>query len=320
MVKQPLPRLKEKPRRELLAICGGGFAGLFAAEILRRLEVDIGKPLAQVFDLVAGTSVGGLLALGLAHGVPAEDLSDLLAEIGPDLFGYPRLGVLAPRHDRSELVRRVDALFSTSKLSDLKTSVVIPAVDLTAGRSVVFRNAPLDPTRSMLTRDAALATAAARVFLPPHAVDERLFVDGGLAANSPEAIAALDAVRRLGWPDDRTRLLVIGSTHTAARAPGHLIGVQWGASRWLRKQRLLGLAMRAQMTLARDVASALLGATNIDVIDAELTGEEEQVIGLDKATMKAAKTLRTLASTRYATFMAERAIRLDQWKVHQAGP
>lgn len=99
-----------------------------------------------------------------------------------------------------------------------------------------------------------------------------------------------------------------------------LIGVQWGASRWLRRQRLLAVAMRAQMTLARDLAKAILGQTRISTIDAELTSEEERLVGLDKADLRAAKALRTLASERYAEFRARAPNPVDRLMAHGADP
>jgi predicted acylesterase/phospholipase RssA len=173
---------------------------------------------------------------------------------------------------------------------------------------------------AMAVRDAALATTAAPIFLPPHALDKRLYVDGGLAANSPEGIAASHAAHRLGWPRETLHLLVVGATQAPARVPGHLIGAQWGVSRWLSRRRLLAIAMRAQMTLARDLAEAILGQARISIIDAELTGEEEKLVGLDKADLRAAGALRTLASERYAEFRALASNPIDRLMAHGADP
>lgn len=309
-----LPNLKAPVRREVLAICGGGFAGLFAAEVLVRLEAEVGRPLHEVFDLIAGTSVGGLLALGLADGVSAAELSDLLAGVGPELFGYPGLGVTKPKHDPQVLVRALDDLFKARPLSSLKTRVLVPAIDMTQARTIMFRNAKGDPFRSLRIRDAALATSAAPYFLPPHKVGNRLFADGGLAANAPEAVAASEAVHRLGWPEELVHVLVIGSTQAAARVAGYEIDLQWGAAQWFRDQNALALAMRAQMTLARDTANAILGPDRLSVIDVVLSAKEAAAIGLDKATHDAAKSLRTLAENAFDEFVRDHALRLDRLK------
>jgi uncharacterized protein len=62
---------------QILALSGGGYLGLYTAEILTRLERQAGKPLGQCFDLIAGTSIGGILAIGLAMERPAARMRDL---------------------------------------------------------------------------------------------------------------------------------------------------------------------------------------------------------------------------------------------------
>jgi len=214
----------------------------------------------------------------------------------------------------------LDDLFGEATLGQLQTRVMIPAVDMTDGKTVVFGTEMTSHAMKIPLRDVALATAAAPIFLQPHAIEERLYADGGLVANSPEGLAALHAVHRLGWPRDSVHLLVVGSTRASARVPGHLNGVQWGVSRWLSRRRLLTIAMRAQMTLARDLAEAILGQDRISIIDAELTGEEERLVGLDKADLKAAGALRTLASERYAEFRALPSNPVDRLMAHGADP
>jgi predicted acylesterase/phospholipase RssA len=61
-------RIASKPY-QILGLSGGGFRGLYTAKLLEILEVDANKPLSQVFDLIADTSIGGILALGLAMGI-----------------------------------------------------------------------------------------------------------------------------------------------------------------------------------------------------------------------------------------------------------
>jgi hypothetical protein len=83
-----LPREERRSRRErhLLALTGGGYRGLFTAEIIAAAEAESGKPLASRFDMIAGTSIGGILAIALACDVPGRDLSALVREHGPANF------------------------------------------------------------------------------------------------------------------------------------------------------------------------------------------------------------------------------------------
>jgi predicted acylesterase/phospholipase RssA len=315
MDQDELPDLEE-PDRKVLAICGGGYAGLFAAAFLARLEERLGAktPLGKRFDLIAGTSIGGLLALGLAKEKPASELAKLLEDLGPELFGRPKLGLLEPKHDVKPLAKELKELFGDAKLSDLLPHrVLVPAVNLTGAETLVFGNGPNDPTRDTPVREAALATSAAPYFLAPHKADQRLYADGGLAANSPEAIAAIEAVHGRGWPRERVTMLVVGSTQVSARLPGHLINMKWGLGAWAKDKRLLTSMMRAQMSLARQQAVRVLGAKNLVCADVELSAQEQKRVGLDKANKKATEVLQTLAKEEYERFCKENPLLLDRW-------
>jgi uncharacterized protein len=304
---EDLPELGDKPRRRVLAICGGGYAGMFAAEFLSRLEERLGQSAAKTFDLISGTSIGGLLAIGLAYGMPAKNLSLLLQELGPQLFGKPGFGVLRPKHDRSALEAKLMTLFGEKTLATLGTKVLIPAVNLTGGEAIVYRNLTGDPTRGAKIVDVALATSAAPYFLTPHAADHQLYADGGLIANSPEALAVVDALHRHRWGRDRTTLVVVGSTQKSARLPGHLINAPWGAADWLKDQRLLTATMRAQMSLARQMSVSMLGSGRVLAADVELTDKEAKTVALDKANPKATQDLKTLAAGAFDRFLKDHA-------------
>nr|WP_294506436.1 CBASS cGAMP-activated phospholipase [uncultured Rhodopila sp.] len=312
-----LPDLADRQRR-VLAICGGGYAGLFAAEFLARLERRLGqRPLGEVFDLIAGTSIGGLLALGLAKGMRAAELPPLLTELGPVLFSRSAYGLFRAKYDAAPLVDKVADVFGDTTLSSLTRRVLIPAVNMTGGETLVFSNGPNDPTASRPVREAALATSAAPWYLPPHQADRRLYADGGLVANSPEALAAIEAVHGRGWPRDRVKLLVVGSTQVSARLPGHLLGARWGLLDWVRDGRLLTTAMRAQMSLARMQARSVLGSANIIEADVELNAAEQKRVALNKAAPGATHVLETLAKETFERFCADHPLLVAEWS---AGP
>jgi len=83
-----LPREQRRGRhdRHLLALTGGSYRGLFTAEVLATFEAEGGASLATRFDMIAGTSIGGILAIGLACGVSGADLAALIREHGPAIF------------------------------------------------------------------------------------------------------------------------------------------------------------------------------------------------------------------------------------------
>ncbi len=308
-----LPDLTVKDRK-VLAICGGGYAGLFAAEFLSRLEARLGgERLGDCFDLISGTSIGGLMALLLAKGCKAASLSELLTDLGPELFGHPQLGLLAPKYDVRPLADKLANLFASARLADLPRNVLVPAINLTGGETLVFGNGRNDPTRLLPVSEAALATSAAQWYLPPHRADHRLYADGALVANSPEAIVAVDAVHGRGWARERVTMMVVGSTQVTARLPGHLLNTRWGLGAWMKDQRLLTTAMRAQMSLARQIAVRILGAENVVSVDVELSTQEQKRVALDKATPEATQILMTLAKEAFERFCADHPLLLSQW-------
>jgi patatin-like phospholipase/acyl hydrolase len=208
------------------------------------------------------------------------------------------------------LKTKLAEVFGKDTLAALRTQVLIPAVSLTAGETLLFRNAADDPTRTRLAVDVAMATSAAPVFLPPHAADERLYADGGLVANSPESVAAADALSRRRWTRGRTSMLVVGSTRKDARVAGHQMAGRWGLSDW--GLQLLDSTMASQMSLARQMAQHILGADNHFVVEALLSPADEKVVDLDKATPKATQALKTLAAEAYTRFERDEAALLEQ--------
>ena len=78
---------QQGPKRRILSIDGGGILGTFPAAFLAELEKHLKYPIGAYFDLIAGTSTGGILAIGLAMGLPASKLLDLYEKRGPEVFG-----------------------------------------------------------------------------------------------------------------------------------------------------------------------------------------------------------------------------------------
>lgn len=83
-----LPTEERRSRRDrhLQSLSGGGYRGLFTATVLAAAERVGGRKLASCFDMIAGTSIGGILAIGIACGVPATDLAALIREHGTSIF------------------------------------------------------------------------------------------------------------------------------------------------------------------------------------------------------------------------------------------
>ncbi|MBV9096508.1 MAG: patatin-like phospholipase family protein [Frankiaceae bacterium] len=188
----------------ILAIDGGGVRGLLPARFLMELEAMSGRPLHSLFDVIAGTSVGGIIALAYAapgpdgNGFPAaqvvEDLHEWLPAVFPPLQAAASIEGLRDVHERHALSQLVGAAllphhfgnarytaaaledrvlgaFGDARLSDTLTDVVVPAYDMHGGQPVVFRSrdarGQTSTHRNPKLVEVARATSAAPTYLPP---------------------------------------------------------------------------------------------------------------------------------------------------------
>lgn len=184
----------EVPVYHVLALSGGGYRGLYTATILRQLEETLGQPLAQHFDLICGTSAGGLLALGVAAEIPAVELQAMFEKDGSRIFGtrdwWRRLTGFAfkAKHSNAGLRDVLTEKFGSKLIGDLRHRVLIPAVNYSTGKGQFFKT-PHHPSFELDHRltlvDVGLATSAAPVYFPIVRNARGAFVDGGLVGNAP---------------------------------------------------------------------------------------------------------------------------------------
>lgn len=293
-----LPREERRGRRErhLLALTGGGYRGLFSAEILAAAEADGGVPLAKRFDMMAGTSVGGILAIGLACGVSARDLAALMREHGPAIF-RPRplsfAGFSKSRYGSYGLRHAIEVILGKPRarrpFADIPVPLVVSAVQEGTGTPHLFRSsaAATGNGDEVSTLDVALATSAAPTYFPPHRIGERVYVDGGLVANAPDLVVLTEAFRQFGCRLDECHLLSIG-TAGAPRA-GAVDGAP-GKIGWLARHAIVDLIMTAQETMAIDQVRCLRPGTFL-----RIDAKPARRIELDDTGAVATKTITELA-------------------------
>ena len=207
---------------QVLALDGGGLRGIFTAATLAAWEEDFGTPVSDHFDLIVGTSTGGIIAVALGLGVrPAEVLS-IYVDHGDRIFpraGRARRGLfrrfLRPRYGAVELRAVLRDRFGDRVLGDSRARLAIPAYDLAADHVHLFRT-PHHPDLRRDWRvsavDVALATAAAPTFLPAHRMEAHRLIDGGVWANNPALVGAAECFDRLGGERGRIRVLSVGTT------------------------------------------------------------------------------------------------------------
>ena len=264
----------------VLALHGGGIHGVATAVYLRDLEERSGSRAQEHFDLVVGTSTGGIIALALSLGIPARKIETLYRERGEEIFRRRRHLIpqtiapfFGPLYDNEPLCQLLaEILGPDTQIADAECRLCIPAVNITAGRNVVFKTRH----RPEYERDHALkmwrvaaATAAAPAYFPPVEIPERgWFVDGGLWANAPIEVGIAEA-RQLGCSLDQIEVLSIGTGQKAFHrdgSPHRIFGSgRHGIFGW--GKELVDLVMRSQSQRSRNLAQYLLPEGQITHVD-----------------------------------------------------
>jgi len=234
----------------ILTLDGGGIRGIVTTVLLQRLSAD--KSLSgwlDSVDLIAGTSTGGLLALGLAHGVDLQTLRELYETKGAQVFDDSWLDnlvdlgqVAGAQYDNKNLERELKrVLGSTTTLSQLTKKVLITSFDLDnespdpkrrTWKPKVFHNFPgADSDGAELAYKVGLYTSAAPTYFP--SVDG--YVDGGVFANNPSMCALTqtqDARIRNRPAISEVALLSLGTGTSLVYIPGKRL--DWGFAQWVK--------------------------------------------------------------------------------------
>lgn len=296
----PLPWPKDRDFR-ILSVDGGGIRGVYPATFLAGLEQRYlgGQSVARYFDLIAGTSTGGILAVGLAAGLRAAELRDLYVDRGFEIFPPIGSGLLGTverrlrdacqyfkfRYDRKALMRILQDTLGDRKFGEAQTRLCIPSFDGRYSEAYIFKT----PHHPDFRKDAcermtkvAAATAAAPTFFQPLEDGGYTFVDGGVWANNPIMIALVDALSCFSVPPHRVRILSLGCGDDpyVVDEPKILRGGVW---HW---RHMIYAAMRLQSLNALGQAGLLIGADRIIRTDAPTS---EKKIQMDDWTRAAAE-------------------------------
>ncbi len=216
--------------RRILSIDGGGLRGTFPAAFLAEMENHLPHPIGSYFDLIAGTSTGGILALGLGMGLKASTILSLYEQEGPKIFGQhhgPTLNFImrkiraatwlvhrkySPENLKSALAD--PEVLGEKLLGESRTRLVIPAWNPHLQKVYIFKTAHHERLRTDYKSsavDVALATAAAPTYFQQHITGNDVsLLDGGIWANNPIAIAAVEAITLLGWPAKHLSIMSLG--------------------------------------------------------------------------------------------------------------
>jgi patatin-like phospholipase/acyl hydrolase len=254
----------------VLALDGGGVRGIFSAALLAGLEEDIGEPVVDRFDLVVGTSTGGIIALGLGAGLTPRKILEFYVEEKGRIFANP-LGWRRLRHPflakyrPKALERALRQVFGTTCLGESRVPLVIPSYDIGENAVHLFKT----PHHPRLRRDhrvemwaVGMATSAAPTYFPTFRLPggHVRLVDGGVWANNPAMVGVTEAVSMFGQPLEGIRVLSIGTTASVRTRPRRLDNA--GVLRWAQGPNVVEVLLNGQSAGAFAQVQHLVGPAN----------------------------------------------------------
>jgi patatin-like phospholipase/acyl hydrolase len=180
----------------VLAIDGGGIRGLIPALVLAEIESRSGRSVAQLFDVVAGTSTGAIIACALTKPEPmtAAQAAAIYEQEGPEVFHRSLLktitslgGYIDERYDSRGLLESLSRHLGDARLGQATVELLITTYDLEARQALVLRRSD-----DMSMVDAAHASSAAPTYFEPAHIGQRTLIDGGVFAINPAMLAYAD--------------------------------------------------------------------------------------------------------------------------------
>lgn len=254
----------------ILALDGGGIRGVYTAVVLQRLAAQVPGFIERA-DLLAGTSTGGIIALGLGQGISPQSLIDLYKNNGDAIFSRTVWreirdlnDLVGAKYDNSDLERIIQAAFGDRTLDDLlPRHVLIPSFDLDneakppatrMWKPKFFHNFEgSDSDGAQRIADVALRTSAAPTYFPVY----EGYVDGGMVANNPSMAALAQAIHPTTGKQQLAdlRLFSVGTGLTPVFVSGN--EMDWGLAQWA--HLLADMMIEGMMGVADYECKQLLG-------------------------------------------------------------
>ncbi|OWJ83556.1 patatin [Haematobacter missouriensis] len=246
-----------------------------------------GGSIANHFDMIAGTSTGGIIALALAHGMTAQQALNIYLERGEYIFP-PAAGIgkvarvlrwlFKPKHNQAALKEELLRIFGDKVLDSAVTRLVIPSFEGRHGEPFLYKT-PHHPDyqkdRHKKFAHVALHTTAAPSYYPGVEVDGYVMIDGGIWANNPVMNALVDALACYDLAREDVRILSLGTGEATFTIDERVRN--GGVKDWA-FLRAFNAASRAQSRNALGQAYLLAGKNNVTRIDVP---ESDSPIALD---------------------------------------
>ena len=251
--------------RKILCVSGGGVKAMFAAKILDLLSAHLHQPLHKVFDLMVGTSAGGVLCM-YSNLYPEAKLSEVMSaktigkwcdkSLVDKVLGKVQF---SPVYDGKGKTRSLQGLFQNTCMSQCLTNVCVPAVNLSSQTVHIFRS--YEENRNINMKKVADATTAAIPYFPPVQIQDQVYIDGGFACNNPILLAYTEAKKL--FPDDTINMLCVNNYDSKVPDVWQTDQVfNWGAIQWM-NHGLLDFMMNMPNRFMQSQVQSLLNCNQI---------------------------------------------------------
>lgn len=203
-----------------LVLCAGGCKGYLQAKVLKHLEVRTGKKIHELFDLIVGTSTGGILTYGVTCGnYDADTIIRLYETEGQNIFQKRFLSFFNSKFKLEGLVNTLNKYFGKFKLSDCKVKTITTGRDKLNKKNMIFKSWS-EHWKDLPVLHAVCSTAAAPDYFPTYEFSfkgtRHLAWDGGVFAANPALIAQFEA-NGMGYEDDEIVMLNLGTGFTNSK-------------------------------------------------------------------------------------------------------
>jgi uncharacterized protein len=222
---------------KMLSIDGGGIRGVFAISILQAIEKETKSPIGDMFDVIAGTSTGSIIAASIALNISMDQILESYKTYGEKIFvRQAKVGLFKSVYNDRYLRRLLKKAFGEKTLADIKKPLLIPAVDITHGKPFIHRSNYGHSDKgdlSIKVWDAVLSSCSAPVYFPPNNVrNQYLSIDGGLWANNPSLVCITEAVHYFSTPLADINIVSVGTGQQRIDFSNDS-EKHWGVKQWL---------------------------------------------------------------------------------------
>ncbi len=315
---------------KILSIDGGGIKGLYSASILKKFEEKFNVLTSDHFDMICGTSTGGLIALAIALKIPATEICDFYVEKGPLIFpkqkkvkvpffktldfGLLKQIAIGGKYSDIGLKESLIKIFGNKKIEDCHNLLCIPSYSVTEAKPKVFkydhREGNLSRDNKASVVDIALATSAAPTYFPlaeSEFYNKEQFIDGGVWANNPTLVGLLEALNNFVGNGKDYENIEILSLSSLTLTGGNKTGLKrersfkdWGAELFETSMNGQSFFTDFFMTKISEISNVQIKYVRIPSIS--VSREQESLIQLDIANEEAFNLIKIKANDQALLF------------------